>query len=257
MTVVVAVVVILVLVAAQAAVLLSRPPKALTGARPSTTGPPMPLDPDRSRQPFNGLVEMLRRRRWLRRSLSIGSLAIMVVAIGVIGYPFYTNIVQGRIQDRLDRQFASDELRQAYVDRTIEEGDSLTRIRIPRLDVNVVVVEGTTSNSLRAGAGHYADTPLPCEAGNVAIAGHRTTYGRPFADLDLLRPGDEVVLETPVGSCTYELQERPFVTSPDNFGVVENTTDSRVTLTTCHPKGSARERLIVQAVIVSEEPAGA
>ncbi len=255
MIVVLAVVVIVVLIAAQAAALLRRPPKALVGGDPA--GTPMPLAADRPRDPFNKLVDVLRRRRWVRRTLSGVSVVAILVAVGVIGYPFYTNIVQGRIQDRLDRQFESEELRQAYVDRTVEEGDSLTRIRIPRLDVSVVVVEGTTSESLKAGAGHYADTPLPCEVGNVAIAGHRTTYGRPFADLDLLRPGDEVILETPVGSCTYEMQERPFITSPDNFGVVENTSDSRVTLTTCHPKGSARQRLIVQAVMVSSEPANA
>lgn len=256
MIVALAVVVIVVLVAAQAAALLRRPPKALVGTAPASA--PLPFDDDRPRDPFNKLVGVLRRRRWVRRSLSVVSVAAMLVAIGVIGYPFYTNMVQDRIQDRLDRQFESDELRQAYVDRTVEEGDSLTRIRIPRLDVEVVVVEGTTSESLKAGAGHYANTPLPCEAGNVAIAGHRTTYGRPFADLDLLRPGDEIILEVPGGgSCTYEMQERPFITTPDNFAVVENTDDSRVTLTTCHPKGSARQRLIVQAVMVSSEPANA
>ncbi len=207
------------------------------------------------RDPFSRVVDVLRRRVWARRSLSGLSVVVMLVAVGIIGYPFYTNFVQGRIQDRLDRELASPELRQAYQEGRIQEGDSLTRIRIPRIEVDVVVVEGTQSDSLRAGAGHYSTTPLPCENGNVAIAGHRTTYGRPFHDLDLLQSGDVIILETPVGSCTYELSERPFITTPDNLGVIAPTPDAQLTLTTCHPKGSARERLIVQATMVSEQPA--
>ena len=61
---------------------------------------------------------------------------------------------------------------------------------IPALNVDTVVVEGTGATALRAGAGHYPNTPLPGEEGNVAIAGHRTTYGKPFANLDRLAVGD-------------------------------------------------------------------
>ncbi len=68
---------------------------------------------------------------------------------------------------------------------------------------------------MRAGAGHYPDTPLPCEDGNVGIAGHRTTYGKPFANLDQLGPGDTIILETPIGSCTYEVTKQPFIVSPE------------------------------------------
>ena len=128
------------------------------------------------------------------------SVGLLVGAVGTIGYPFYTNLLQDRIQSRLDRQLASPELRQAYLNRNVQVGDSLTRIKIPDIDVDVVVVEGTTASALRAGAGHYPDTPLPCEIGNVAIAGHRTTYGRPFHNLDLLKVGDEITLETPIGT---------------------------------------------------------
>ena len=132
----------------------------------------------------------------------------------MVGYPFYTNLLQDRIQSRLDRQIASPELKQAYIDRNIGIGDSLTRIIIPDLDVDVVVVEGTTASALRAGAGHYPDTPLPCEIGNVGIAGHRTTYGRPFHNMDLLKPGMEITLQTPIGDCTYEITQEPFAVSP-------------------------------------------
>jgi len=207
------------------------------------------------------LVRQLRRHRWLRRSLSFSSVAIMLVAVGMIGYPFYTNLYASRVQDRLDRQFASEELRADYAtcrevglaDDSCEigDGDSLTRIIIPDIQVDVVVVEGVSASALRAGAGHYPSTPLPCEAGNVAIAGHRTTYGRPFHNLDLLEPGDEIRLQTPIGECVYRVTGQTIV-APTDVSVIASTTDNRLTLTTCHPKGSARQRLVVTAELVGD-----
>lgn len=199
------------------------------------------------------LVLGLKRRKAARAVLSLLSVALLVGAAGMMGYPFYTNMYQDRLQSQLDRQLASPDIRDAYVNRQVAVGDSLTRIKIPRIDVDTVVVEGTTASALRAGAGHYPSTPLPCEVGNVAIAGHRTTYGKPFHALDLLEPGDRITLETPIGSCTYEV-ERQFITVPTDIGVVANTPDeARLTLTTCHPKGSARQRLILTATMVSAE----
>jgi sortase A len=228
------------------------------------------------KDPQGWLIDALRRRKWLRRSLSIGSLAGLLFAVGVIGYPFYTNLVQSRIQSRLDHQLATPELKQAYIEHRLQEGDSLTRIKIPAIGVDVVVVEGTGADALRAGAGHYRDTSLPCEDGTVGIAGHRTTYGRPFANLDLLRPGDTITLETPVGSCTYQVLAPPptrkpfdshgaaFVIKPNEIEVIKAPSIARpgenpppaqlLTLTTCHPKGSAAQRLVIQAALV---PGGA
>src|SRR6185503_9673103 len=192
--------------------------------------------------------DALRRRRWLRRALSFTSLTIGLIAVGMLGYPFYTNLYADRVQARLEREFASEDLAQDYTDcRTqglaseacqIGEGDSLTRIIIPAIDVDVVVVEGVSASALRAGAGHYPSTPLPCEPGNVAIAGHRTTYGRPFHNLDLLHPGDAIILETPVGKCTYKVV-RTEIVLPTDTHVVDPTPVPMLTLTTCHPKGSA------------------
>lgn len=226
-----------------------------SATRAGMAAPPAPGD-------GGWLVELLRRQRWLRRSLSFTSVALALVAVGMIGYPFYTNLYADRVQDRLENQFASEELRQQYVNCRevgladpscrIQDGDSLTRIEIPKLGVDVVVVEGVSSSALRAGAGHYPSTPLPCEAGNVGIAGHRTTYGRPFHDLDLLEPGDEIILHIPIGRCTYRIVEQRIV-SPNDVGVIAASADSRLTLTTCHPKGSARQRLIVIATLVGTE----
>jgi sortase A len=199
--------------------------------------------------PVGRLVQALRARRWLRRLLSALSIALLAVAVGVLGYPFYTNLYQSRVQARLDRQLASPELRQAYLDGKVGVGDSLTRIKIPSIGVDVVVVEGTTASALRAGAGHYPSTPLPCEVGNVGIAGHRTTYGRPFHDLDRVKAGDTVTLETPIGSCTYVAQEAPFAVAPTALDVVNNAATPMLTLTTCHPKGSASQRLVLKAVL--------
>jgi sortase A len=199
--------------------------------------------------PLAGVVGFLRRRRWARHSLSLLSAGLLVAAAVMLGYPFYTNLYQSRVQQRLDNQLVSPELQQAYRDGRVGTGDALTRLRIPAIDVDVVVVEGTTNSALRAGAGHYPQSPLPCEAGNVAIAGHRTTYGKPFHHLDRLKEGDTLILETPVGECTYTVARQPFIVAPTDLSVVAPSTESMLTLTTCHPKGSAAQRLIVQAVM--------
>lgn len=193
------------------------------------------------------VVNFLRTRPWARRLLSGLSVLLLIGAVAMLGYPFYTNLYQNRIQDKLDTQLQSEEIKQAYRDRAVKTGDSLTRIKIPAIDVDVVVVEGTTASALKAGAGHYPSTPLPCEIGNVGIAGHRTTYGRPFHNLDRLKPGDEIILETPLGSCSYKIDRDPFVVPPTDFSVVDPTDTATLTLTTCEPKGSAARRLIVKA----------
>ena len=225
-----------------------------------TPAPPPVAEPASTtlrREPENAVERMvvfLKRKKAARIALSALSFALLAGAAGVIGYPFYTNLYQDRLQGQLDRQLASPELRDAYRRGAVGEGESLTRIRIPRIGVDTIVVEGTSASALRAGAGHYPSTPLPCEIGNVAIAGHRTTYGRPFHDLDQLEPGDRITLETPIGECTYEIREEPYIVAPTQVDVVANTPEeARVTLTTCHPKGSARQRLIVAATMVSAE----
>jgi sortase A len=182
-----------------------------------------------------------------RRIISIISIGLVVVGVAVIGYPFWTNLWQDRLQERLSRQLSSRQLADKYRAHRVATGDSLTRIKIPALGVDMVVVEGTTDSALKAGAGHYPSSPLPCEAGNVAIAGHRTTYGKPFANLDQLKAGDTIELDTPIGGCVYHLAQTPFVVSPTDVSVLASTTVRSLTLTTCNPKGSAAQRLVVRA----------
>ena len=198
------------------------------------------------------LVELLRTKPWLRRVLSGLSVLLVLGGLGLVGYPFATNMWTDRIQERLEDQIASPELQQAYKERKIETGDSLTRIKIPALGLDTVVVEGITPSALRAGAGHYPQTPLPCEGGNVSIAGHRTTYGRPFGNVDQLKPGDTIELTTPIGGCVYQVARDPWVVAPTEMSVLDPTAERSLTLTTCHPKGSAAQRLIIRATWVKD-----
>jgi sortase A len=216
----------------------SRALSSPTGGQPS---------PDEEQLPT--VLAFLRRRPWVRRGMSGVSALLLVAAVALLAYPFYTNLYQARVQQRLSHQLTSPALQQAYRSRSLGTGDALTRIRIPAINVDVVVVEGTTASALRAGAGHYPGTPLPCESGNVGIAGHRTTYGRPFHNLDRLKEGDEIILETPIGQCTYKVARAPFVVLPDDSSVVAPSTSPVLTLTTCHPKGSASHRLVVRAAL--------
>src|SRR6478672_3108457 len=183
----------------------------------------------------NFLIDTFRNRPWAKRTVGVVSVLLLIGGVALLAYPFATNLYQNRLQDKLEKQLASPLLKQKYRNRAIGVGDSLTRIKMPTIHVDTVVVEGTTPSALRAGAGHYAQTPLPCEKGNVAIAGHRTTYGKPFADIDQLRVGDQIELDTPIGGCIYQLQKPPFVVDKADLSVLNPTDDKTLTLTSCHP----------------------
>lgn len=143
-----------------------------------------------------------------------------------------------------------------------EPGDSLARIVIPAINVDQITVAGVSVEDLRKGPGHYGSTPNPGQAGNSAIAGHRTTYGAPFHRIDELNPGDEIIVQTIQGTFTYLVRENiapdgstkgHFIVSPSETWVLgQESGDNLLTLTACHPKYSARQRIIVQAELVGE-----
>jgi sortase A len=112
-----------------------------------------------------------------------------------------------------------------------------------------VIVQGTGTDDLRRGPGHYLGTPLPGQAGNAAIAGHRTTYGAPFGNLDKVAPGDPIVVSTPEGDFQYDAT-RSVVVDPNDVSVIAPTPANQLTLTTCTPRYSAAQRLVVQASLV-------
>lgn len=131
-----------------------------------------------------------------------------------------------------------------------EVGEEFAILRVPRLGLEVVVFEGVDVETLKKGPGHMPGTALPGQPGNAVLSGHRTTYGRPFFDFDQLRPGDRIEVETAIGTHVYELQEEWFIVEPTDVWVTDDRLGGWLTLTTCHPKFSARQRLIVTAKLI-------
>jgi len=132
------------------------------------------------------------------------------------------------------------------------EGQPIGDIRIPVIGVNQVVVEGTNTPDLRKGPGHYTGTPLPGQSGNAAVAGHRTTYGHPFYNLDAVKVGDPIVVTTLQGIFVYDTT-RSWVISPTDTNVIRNQPADLITLTTCNPRFSASTRLIVQGKLAHSQ----
>ena len=140
--------------------------------------------------------------------------------------------------------------------RRTEDGKAIARVRIPRIGVNYVVVKGTDPGDLRRGPGLYPETPLPGVPGTTAIAGHRTTYGAPFRNVDNLGKGDRVIVTVPYGRFTYRV-ERTRIVGPDALWVINRVGYDRLVLTACHPLYSAAKRIVVFARLVHTEPLGA
>ena len=129
------------------------------------------------------------------------------------------------------------------------EGQVEGIIHIPKIGLNMAFVEGTSRDDLKKGPGHYPDTPMPGTIGNAAIAGHRTTYLHPFYDVDKLQPGDDIIIDTVAGTFTYEMTQQ-LIVHPTDVSVVANTPDPELTLTSCNPRYSARQRLVIKAKLL-------
>jgi len=138
----------------------------------------------------------------------------------------------------------------------IAEGDALARLEIPRIGTSHIVVAGVSTGDLKKGPGHYPDTPIPGQLGNAAIAGHRTTYGQPFYSINELEVGDDIVVTTLSGQFTYRVTGQEIV-GPSDYEVVATTDPSvaNLTLTSCHPRWTAQQRIVVYSELVSEASA--
>jgi sortase A len=223
--------------------------------QPSFVTPPIR---GRGRGPL-GLLFAALRRPGGRQASSVLAVILLLAGVGLFSYPFITNIYEHHRQGQLRSEFRSKKFALEYATGTVKVGEGLTELIMPKIHIDVVVVEGTTPTALRAGAGHYVGTALPCAHGNVAIAGHRTTFGHPFNQLDQMHPGDEITLKTPFEECTYKVvpdaqwpPANPHPVLPTDTSVIEQPTSRAVsilTLTTCHPKGSAAFRLVLRAVL--------
>lgn len=128
-------------------------------------------------------------------------------------------------------------------------GQPIGILTIPRLGLQTVVVEGTSSSDTAQGPGHFAGSPLPGRPGNSVIAGRRATFGSPFANLGELQKGDTIQVSTGVGMFTYAVTGHMTI-KPNDLDAVNPTTDNRLTLMTSDPKYRASGRLVVTASLV-------
>ena len=214
----------------------------------------------------------------VRLAKLLGGFGRLLIWVGVIillfvAYQLWgTNLAEAQAQDDLESEF-EDKLIEAPAptpsttpgdgedEPTLEVppelleapelGEPIARIEIPEIGVDKIVVEGVSRGDLRKGPGHYPETPLPGQEGNAAIAGHRTTYGAPFHRVDELEVDDEIIVTTVQGRFTYQVIGQEIV-SPSDIEVIDDKEDDRLTLTSCHPKYSARQRIIISALLVDD-----
>jgi sortase A len=214
-----------------------------------------------------------------RTCITAGTLLLLFVAYQLWG----TGIREAQAQNRLEGEFeltldeadapteAPSEVVTAEPIAAVAEGEATAIIQIPAIGLDRVVVEGVSVSDLKKGPGHYPETPLPGQEGNAAIAGHRTTYGAPFNRIDELGPGDEIFVQTVQGRFRYIVRDTDdageiledgagdgdgeMIVKPTQVEVLEDKGDNRLTLTACHPKYSARERIVVVAELGPDQTA--
>lgn len=241
-----------------------------------------PLGEHRGPPTHTGTVEHMdaatthRSMRWVVWAAGVVGAVLIYAGVylgGFVGYQLWgTSISAGHAQAELTAELA----RTAGLDGDITTaelaaelaqhepgqmsppavGEPVGVLDIAAIGARHVIVEGVGTEQLRQGPGRYPDTALPGEAGNMGVAGHRTTYGAPFHRIDELAVGDEIVVTTTAGTYTYEVIPAPgthspwHVVDPSRVDVLDNTGSALLTLTACHPKYSARQRIIVHAELV-------
>jgi sortase A len=200
----------------------------------------------------------------------VGNIAAIVILFAVWQL-WGSGIVQRHEQEQLASQFhtrvaaATSDASHSYVGllpRTKNvaapsEGSVTAQLQIPSIGVDQFVVEGTATGDLTKGPGHYTGTAIPGQAGNVAIAGHRTTFGAPFRRLDELHPGEAITLTTTRGHrLAYVVAQPPTVVSPNDNAILDDFGDNRLTLSTSDPHYTGTERLVVVALFTNDISAG-
>ena len=207
-------------------------------------------DPESVRRHRHRTTRLITLSTWVR---NIGALIILFAAWQLWG----TAILQHHSQNDLAQQFAA-KVHNARPSFSLlpatanlpgpPEGDVIALLQIPAIGLSQFVVEGTGTDDLAKGPGHYIGTAQPGQGGNVAIAGHRTTHGAPFYNISNLKPGDTIYLtDLRAQKLTYIVAFPPFPVDPSNVSVLNYFGDNRLTLTSCNPPYSAAQRLIVVA----------
>jgi sortase A len=137
--------------------------------------------------------------------------------------------------------------------RDSKEGEAIGRIKVPRLGLNMILVNGTDESTLEKGPGRDLRTYMPGQGQLVYIAGHRTTYLAPFSHIDSLRPGDQVTLEMPYATFVYRVARHRIVPS-DDLSVLQSHGHEVVILQACHPRFFATHRYLAYALPIRVEP---
>lgn len=243
----------------------------MTTSQTCEQDPPV-ADPSVGRHRRTGDVVRTLLRGVGQTLITLGVVVLLFCAYEVYFTNVYTEGQQSQLSDRIHETWAEPAPPPASAPQPALPGDALAIIRIPRLRMTGpvsdqgarVVVEGVSRDDLMRGPGHYPRTALPGEVGNLVISGHRTTYGAPFNRVDELQVGDAIVLETRSTWFTYRVTGERIV-APDAIEVTypvpgrrgARPTERLLTLTTCNPKYSARQRLIVSAALESSAPKSA
>jgi sortase A len=212
----------------------------------------------------------MRGLRWGVRALgevliTLGMLLLLFVAWQLWWTDVTANRAQASTIQALEKGFGPagrPERRAAGPQATLRKvplGQAFAIVRIPRFGADYArpVLEGTDRDTLIKGMGHYSGTAFPGQVGNFALAGHRTTYGRPLNNIDLLQKGDVIVVETKASYIVYTV-DRHVIVTPDKVEVIApvpqrpgaKPTQAWLTMTACHPKFSAQYRYIVFAKLV-------
>ena len=230
---------------------------------PSTNLDHAPNGPEaHSRLPFWERPKAKKDLRWFMQNLGFMLIGAGLLMFLFVGYQLWgTGIQEAQSQNKLENTF-KDMIREIRVEKPVQgipsttrepifvnRGDGVFLIQMPTINVAKYVVAGVETADLKKGPGHYTSTPLPGELGNSAIAGHRTTYGEPFRDLDDLEIGDPIIITDLFNrTFTYTVTAQQIVKPSDTW--VTATTDPNkaiLTLTTCDPEFSANRRLIISA----------
>jgi len=183
----------------------------------------------------------------------------------------YTHIEQNRLSHTYERRVRAYHPKPARGDlaavqvqiaaearayrRTLHTGDPVGRLRIGRIGLEMVVVQGTDHETLKKGPGHYEPSALPGQGHLIYIAGHRTTYSAPFAHIDDIKVGDYITLSVPYATFTYRVR-RHYIVASTALSVLKDHGSEILRLQACHPRFFATHRYLVDATLVSITPAG-
>jgi LPXTG-site transpeptidase (sortase) family protein len=210
--------------------------------------PPMPEPVMRATPTLASLTESVRTT--LSVVCAVVAIAASALAAQAVWDLWGSNVYTSQRQDALAGQLATVSISTVQVPVAVVPGDAVGRLQIPAIGVDQVIVAGTGRSELRSGPGWYPQTVFPGDVGNAAIAGHRTTYGAPFEELDKLGVGDRLSFSAPNRPDAWFEVRSVMVIEPGDTWVVAPTGGVRLTLTTCHPLGSNAQRLVVQAELV-------